>query len=277
MDLVAETAEEDRYEASDDQKRDQRRQRKFSKDDDSQVADDNNDVSCFLDILKGTNYEQILPSEVQSNVLLPQASSENAIDRFESQIEAGVNLQTDIMAPQLQLPMPFNAHSNIVAPTDDENDTMELVQAVSQQLASTFEAQYNAKDPEVLDLFSPDAQFTLLVQQGEESGAGVEERQMTSFEAISLMDSEGIGQMQLPKESLHLDFNAESGLSLFYATFDGKLQLYDVYIPYFIPVGICNHSSQGQRTFRISFMLGNGPEPEQQRNFKVLATKMQFK
>ena len=35
MDLVAETAEEDRYEASDDQKRDQRRQRKFSKDDDS--------------------------------------------------------------------------------------------------------------------------------------------------------------------------------------------------------------------------------------------------
>lgn len=35
MDLVAETAEEDRYEASDDQERDQRRQRKFSKDDDS--------------------------------------------------------------------------------------------------------------------------------------------------------------------------------------------------------------------------------------------------
>ena len=35
MDLVAETAEEDRYEASDDQERNQRRQRKFSKDDDS--------------------------------------------------------------------------------------------------------------------------------------------------------------------------------------------------------------------------------------------------
>ena len=48
---------------------------------------------------------------------------------------------------------------------------------------------------------------------------------MTTFEAISLMDAEGIGQMQLNTETLHLDFNEESGLSLFYATFDGKCHI----------------------------------------------------
>jgi len=51
-----------------------------------------------------------------------------------------------------------------------------------------------------------------------------------------------------------------SGLSLFYATFDGA----------------CKHVAQGAKTFRISFMLGNMQEPDNQTNFKVLATKMQF-
>ena len=52
MDLVAETADEYRYDASDEQEREQRRRRK-SKDAESVVDEDNNDVSCFLDILKG--------------------------------------------------------------------------------------------------------------------------------------------------------------------------------------------------------------------------------
>ena len=46
---------------------------------------------------------------------------------------------------------------------------------------------------------------------------------MTTFEAISLMDSEGISQLQIAPETLHINFDSETGLSLFYASFDGKL------------------------------------------------------
>lgn len=45
---------------------------------------------------------------------------------------------------------------------------------------------------------------------------------MNTFEAISLMDSEGISQLRVAPETLHINFDPEAGLSLFYATFDGK-------------------------------------------------------
>ena len=85
----------------------------------------------------------------------------------------------------------------------------------------------------------------------------MEERSMNTFEAIKLMDSEGISHLQIGKETLSIDYDASSGLSLFYATFDGMFQ-----------------HGFAAKSFRISFMIGvNGPETVPP-NFKVLATKM---
>ena len=46
---------------------------------------------------------------------------------------------------------------------------------------------------------------------------------MSTFEAISLIYSEQILQLQFNRESLQIDFDPSAGTSLFYATFDGKL------------------------------------------------------
>ena len=45
---------------------------------------------------------------------------------------------------------------------------------------------------------------------------------MNTFEALSMMDSEGIAQLQLSRDTLQIDYDASAGTSLFYATFDGK-------------------------------------------------------
>lgn len=68
---------------------------------------------------------------------------------------------------------------------------------------------------------------------------------MTTFEAISLMDSEGISQLQIAPETLHINFDSETGLSLFYASFDGKLlpqdestktlKLFSLYVYRYLP------------------------------------------
>lgn len=60
------------------------------------------------------------------------------------------------------------------------------------------------------------------MQQPEEAGGKLEERAMTSFEAISMLDAEGIKQLQTDSNTLSLDFDPQAGLTLFYATFDGK-------------------------------------------------------
>ena len=75
--------------------------------------------------------------------MLPTGLSENAITGFESAIEAGVNLQTDSAAAEanhrLQLPQPFQELStNVSAAAEEQIDTMELAQAVAQQLGKTF-------------------------------------------------------------------------------------------------------------------------------------------
>ena len=63
------------------------------------------------------------------------------------------------------------------------------MQAVSIELGKTFEQRYNANDDQVLDLFSDNANFSLIVQQTPNSA---EERSMNTFEAISLIYSEQI-------------------------------------------------------------------------------------
>mmetsp|Transcript_8577 Transcript_8577/g.11841 ORF Transcript_8577/g.11841 Transcript_8577/m.11841 type:complete len:102 (+) Transcript_8577:1130-1435(+) len=89
MALVAEAVEEDYQEGSDEQERYERMYRKFSKDDDSQLGDENNDVSCFLDILKGSEaYSETAAAAAMGN-------SENAINQFESQLAESVNLRTE--------------------------------------------------------------------------------------------------------------------------------------------------------------------------------------
>jgi len=59
----------------------------------------------------------------------------------------------------------------------------------------------------VLDLFTSDASFTLLVEQGPSAVSPTKERAMTTFEAISLMDTEGISQLQLSQETLQIDYD----------------------------------------------------------------------
>ena len=51
-----------------------------------------------------------------------------------------------------------------------------------------------------------------------------DEREMTTFEALNLLVTEGISQLNLAPDSLHIDFRPEHGLSLFYASFDGICQ-----------------------------------------------------
>lgn len=91
------------------------------------------------------------------------------------------------------------------------------------ELAQVFEKQYNAKDQQVLDLFQSDAQFSILVQQTPESGGHCDERNMTTFEAIGMMDSEGISQLQIARDTMDINYDPQQGQKLFYATFDGKL------------------------------------------------------
>lgn len=101
---------------------------------------------------------------------------------------------------------------------------------------------------------------------------------MTTFEAIGLLDSEGISQIQLAHNSLNLDYDAQAGLSQFYATFDGKTL---AVINQIFVLGICQHGFV-LKNFRVSFMICNtfsentSGMANQNQNFKVNATKMQF-
>jgi len=124
----------------------------------------------------------------------------------------------------------------------------------------------------VLDLFTSEASFSLLVPS--QSGM-VDEKTMSTFEALSTLDSEGISQLVLAKETLNIDFDPQAGLSLFYATYDGKRDLFYSIIICVLCAGVCQHGFLS-KAFRVSFMLGNGREAENQTNFRVLATKMQF-
>jgi hypothetical protein len=72
---------------------------------------------------------------------------------------------------------------------------------------------YNRKNQAILQMFSADSQFGLISTQDNS------EQQMTTIEALSLMDNQGVTQIWLDDLSLSLD---GASFELFYCTFKGN-------------------------------------------------------
>ena len=80
------------------------------------------------------------------------------------------------------------------------------------EIATNFQLLYNNKDAAILNMFTADAQFGLLKE-------GCDENHMSTMDALSLMDNQGVAAVWLDIQNINTE--GES-FQQFYSTFNGK-------------------------------------------------------
>ena len=137
-----------------------RRARKASHEDEASLSEGKNDVSCFLELLNSNNSNDE-SAQLFGNRLFEQENSSYTCTETTA-LNRDKYPFLGLTQPDLEQHDPSQCMA--VGP---EDETLNLARAISIELASTFEQYYNTKDQQVLDLFSQDAAFSILVQNQE--------------------------------------------------------------------------------------------------------------